>query len=128
MSEFPSRQLDKFVARLPAGMREQIGAEARRNGRTMNAEIVSRLESSLSASPRAVLTIHENTAEADIVWELHDAMKGVSQELSDLKGVMQGLMAQIGTLLSASGQGELRSDELDRSGPTPASSQGGAQP
>jgi hypothetical protein len=44
---FPSQGLDKFVLRLPTGMRDRIGAVARANNRSMNAEIVSRLEASL---------------------------------------------------------------------------------
>ena len=43
-SDFPSRGLDKFVLRLPDGMRDKIGAAARNNRRTMTAEIVARLE------------------------------------------------------------------------------------
>ncbi len=43
-SEFPSRRLDKFVLRLPDGMRDKIGIAARNNKRAMNAEIVARLE------------------------------------------------------------------------------------
>jgi hypothetical protein len=46
-SNFPSRALDKFVVRLPAGMRDQLAEAAQKNNRTMNAEIVSRLEASL---------------------------------------------------------------------------------
>lgn len=45
-SNFPSRGLDKFVLRLPDGMRDRIGAAARSNRRTMTAEIVARLEMS----------------------------------------------------------------------------------
>lgn len=41
---FPSRLLDKFVLRLPAGLRERVGKAAKENGRSMNAEIVARLE------------------------------------------------------------------------------------
>jgi hypothetical protein len=43
---FPSQGLDKFVLRLPTGMRERIGGAARANNRSMNSEIVARLEQS----------------------------------------------------------------------------------
>ena len=46
-----SRELDKFVVRLPDGMREQLSVAAQSNKRTMNAEIVSRLEASLQQFP-----------------------------------------------------------------------------
>lgn len=46
-----SRESDKFMLRLPDGMRPRIAAVAKANGRSMNAEIVARLESSFSAPP-----------------------------------------------------------------------------
>ena len=48
--EFPSDKADKFVVRFPDGMRERIRAAAEANNRSMNAEIVARLEESLSHS------------------------------------------------------------------------------
>ncbi|MDH0907582.1 Arc family DNA-binding protein [Rhizobium pusense] len=44
------RGSDQFPLRLPDGMREQIKIAAERNGRSMNAEIVTRLENSLVGS------------------------------------------------------------------------------
>ena len=40
-----TRNSDKFIVRLPDGMRDRIKAAADTNGRTMNAEVVARLES-----------------------------------------------------------------------------------
>lgn len=45
----PSRVLEKFVVRLPPGMREQIAQVAEKSGRSMNAEIVHRLRESLDS-------------------------------------------------------------------------------
>jgi hypothetical protein len=45
--EKPVRERDKFMLRLPDGMREQIASEAKNNGRSMNTEIVVRLRNSL---------------------------------------------------------------------------------
>ncbi|WP_412461770.1 Arc family DNA-binding protein [Pseudomonas sp. SC11] len=42
-----SRTADKFVVRLPEGMREQVADVARKNHRSMNSEIIDRLEQSL---------------------------------------------------------------------------------
>ena len=42
-----SREQDKFVIRLPDGLRPQIAATARRNQRSMNGEIIIRLQRSL---------------------------------------------------------------------------------
>jgi len=44
----PSRTAPQFVIRFPdEGMRDRIAEAAKKNGRSMNAEIVSRLEESL---------------------------------------------------------------------------------
>lgn len=39
------RESDKFMLRLPVGMRERLAEAAAANGRSMNAEVVSRLQS-----------------------------------------------------------------------------------
>lgn len=46
MSDFPSQSQDKFIVRFPDGMRDRIKHAAQKNGRSMNAEIVNRLERS----------------------------------------------------------------------------------
>lgn len=43
-----SRVQDKFVIRLPDGLRPEIAAVASRNQRSMNGEIIHRLENSLT--------------------------------------------------------------------------------
>lgn len=45
---FPSDAQDRFMVRLPEGMRERISASAKASKRTMNAEIVARLELSFA--------------------------------------------------------------------------------
>lgn len=48
MSNQSKRQLEeKFVVRLPDGMRERIALRARENTRSMNSEIVHRLEATV---------------------------------------------------------------------------------
>ena len=44
---YSSRTADKFVVRLPDGMRERIAEVARHHHRSMNSEIIARLEQSL---------------------------------------------------------------------------------
>ena len=46
-NEKPVREQDKFMLRLPDGMRERLTLEARSRGRSMNAEVVARLRKSL---------------------------------------------------------------------------------
>lgn len=58
MSE--SRDQSKFVVRLPEGMRDRIAEAARQNNRSMNSEIVHRLESSFS---NVMIDPHESQRE-----------------------------------------------------------------
>lgn len=44
MSDAPSQSQDKFIIRLPEGMRDRIKFAADANNRSMNAEIVATLE------------------------------------------------------------------------------------
>lgn len=53
MSDHPSQLLDRFIVRLPDGLRDQIKSVAEANSRSMNAEIV------------AVLTAHYRPEKGD---------------------------------------------------------------
>lgn len=55
-----SRTADKFVVRLPDGMREKIAEVARSHHRSMNSEIIARLEESM-VTERNVEAIDSNT-------------------------------------------------------------------
>ena len=86
--KFPSQELEKFIIRLPAGMRERIGAAARANNRSMNAEIVSRLEASLPGEQAAEVaehvTIPEGSAAIDILIELQHQMGQLTKVIEQL--------------------------------------------
>lgn len=43
---YPSETQDRYIVRFPEGMRDKIAETAKANGRSMNAEIVARLQSS----------------------------------------------------------------------------------
>lgn len=47
---FPSDKLDQYIVRFPDGMRDLLKSEAEKNGRSMNAEIITRLEASLAGA------------------------------------------------------------------------------
>ncbi len=47
LSSYNSRTADKFVVRLPDGLRERINEAAEKNHRSMNGEIVARIDGSL---------------------------------------------------------------------------------
>ncbi len=46
---YPSEKLDQYMLRFPDGMRERLKTLAKDNNRTLNAEIIARLEASLDA-------------------------------------------------------------------------------
>ena len=56
-------EIEKFVVRLPAGMRQAIAEVARRSRRSMNSEIIARLERSLAESD-VIETVIETAAPA----------------------------------------------------------------
>lgn len=53
---FPSDKQDQYMVRFPDGMRDRIKSAAETSGRSMNAEIVARLDQALNAWP--VVTMH----------------------------------------------------------------------
>ena len=55
MTKYPSQTADRFLVRLPDGMRDRIAREAFINQRTMTKEIVARLQSTMDGAPGAQL-------------------------------------------------------------------------
>lgn len=53
------RESDKFMLRLPEGMRAFIKESAEKNGRTMNAEIVARLQAAFEAGTTSSFAIEQ---------------------------------------------------------------------
>jgi Arc-like DNA binding domain len=92
---FPSRQLDKFILRLPDGMRDEIAASAKANNRTMNAEIVLRLRNSFSSKRPLIRASSGNDADADErlpegLLELPDYLEDVADRLRHQTGRSSG--------------------------------------
>lgn len=54
---YSSRTADKFVVRLPDGMRERIAEVAKDNHRSMNSEIIARLEKGLEQPHHDVVEV-----------------------------------------------------------------------
>ncbi|KKA13694.1 hypothetical protein VP03_12190 [Sinorhizobium meliloti] len=57
--KYPSDKQDQFMVRLPEGMRDRIADAADRNGRSMNAEIVARLEWTFGPADEEMLALHK---------------------------------------------------------------------
>lgn len=60
MSDKPVKDYDKFVVRLPAGMRDAIAERAKKNGRSMNSEIVKIIEDAITSSIFGEIVTKEN--------------------------------------------------------------------
>jgi len=67
----PGRGSDQFIVRLPSGMRADIGQEAQRSGRSMNAEIVARLEASFQSflSQEGLIAVSKRLESAAVAFE-----------------------------------------------------------
>ncbi|MFG1421738.1 Arc family DNA-binding protein [Roseixanthobacter liquoris] len=85
VEETPVREYDKFMLRMPEGMRDRIAREAKSNGRSMNAELIARIEKTLEDDTAlAKLTDRVEELEADFEKRLQDleqAMHYVSKRL-----------------------------------------------
>lgn len=76
--ESDSRTLDKVIVRLPDGMRDRIKAAAKANKRSMNAEIVARLEESFSGRTARL------DRESNRIQDRLERMEIVLRELSEM--------------------------------------------
>ncbi|WP_310637543.1 Arc family DNA-binding protein [Delftia acidovorans] len=86
------RDSDKFMLRLPDGVRERIAEAAKANNRTMNAELVARILKTLDESPTpsveqggtifSLPPMTEETLEAmkRIEWKLETLAQGLQGE------------------------------------------------
>lgn len=67
---YPSDKQDQYIVRFPDGMRDRIRDEAAKNNRSMNAEIIARLEASFTDSPRQHHKLTEEEKEDLWQWML----------------------------------------------------------
>lgn len=74
--QYPSDKQDKFMLRLPEGMRERIRVAAEENGRSMNAEIVARLDKSFQGP------LDEIEAAESVSQRLEEQLKEVRAEIA----------------------------------------------
>ncbi len=64
----PGRGSDQFPLRLPDGMRDRLKDEAQKNKRSMNAEIIARLEASFTAPFREDVLVNQDFVDAFRKW------------------------------------------------------------
>ena len=82
--QFPSDQKDKFMLRLPDGMRERIAQAAEKEGRSMNAEIVRRLETTFPAPQEKKSGKRTSDALLSAIAEQVERLRNLGQELARL--------------------------------------------
>lgn len=73
-----SRDADKFVVRLPDGMRERISEVSRTNHRSMNSEIIKRMERTLLEDATGILNV-------DLMEQLSNRCKELEARLEELQ-------------------------------------------
>jgi len=71
LKKSPGRGSDQFVLRLPDGMRDRIASLAAENGRSMNAEIISRLEQTFE-NDETVLELWRKVEKLEEMVKDHD--------------------------------------------------------
>lgn len=71
--EYDSRSADKFVVRLPDGMRDQVAAAAAADDRSMNSLIVKAIREYLDRNERANVLLDALTLDATAQGVRHDA-------------------------------------------------------
>lgn len=79
---FPSETQERFIVRLPDGMRDRIAEAAKASDRSMNAEIVARMRQSFDME--GVAGMNPSLVEAA---ELKQAIAGLSQLLQEQKAL-----------------------------------------
>lgn len=79
-AEFPSDLADRFQVRMPPGLRDRIAAAAKTNSRSMNAEIVARLEASFEIS---IDDYRADTNRLEVLIKQNEALMAQMQKLMD---------------------------------------------
>jgi hypothetical protein len=85
---FPSDLAEKFMLRLPVGMRERIAQAARSNNRSMNSEIVKVLEATFppfGADDSEISTENWRETEVDRILTEIERLFGRLKEVRSLK-------------------------------------------
>ena len=87
---YPSEKLDKFMLRFPDGMRDAIRQAAEASGRSMNAEIVHRLQVSLNEEAEGM-----PTNPLQIIGGLGDGERDYQLEVKNLNAKMDRILKKL---------------------------------
>lgn len=94
MNTITNRDSDKFMLRLPDGMRDRIKTAAERNGRSMNAEIVHTLEQSYPLIPE----LKEMTNRFQVLSKIVEEMPDGPDKDTARKSILAELKLSLATL------------------------------
>lgn len=103
---FPSQVADKYVVRFPDGMRDRIAEAAKANNRTMNAEIVARLEASFEPK-------------AEVAWSLRVDARANNVAIETTRSHLFAVQSQLDRLtdelsaVQSKGADRKRAEELE---------------
>lgn len=95
MSDKPVREYDKFMLRFPDGMRDAIAERAKRNGRSMNSEIIQIIEDVLETDKNNEIVITESDiselsrVKPETMEALVDVIEKNEQLIKQMKAVLK---------------------------------------
>jgi hypothetical protein len=91
---YPSDEQERFIVRLPEGMRDKIAQAAKANNRSMNAEVVARLDASfmqLGNDPNEALSNASANLE-NLIAELLAAVNQVADSGNELNNILEKMI------------------------------------
>ena len=89
VQDTPSRKLDQYIVRFPERMRDRIKDAAATNNRSMNAEIVARLESSfVNGEAEKLALVPQETIQ--LLTDLRDLLSKDPRLATDLANSIYG--------------------------------------
>jgi len=108
----PGRGSDQFPLRLPDGMRERIKVAAEANGRSMNAEIIARIEATLQVTEK-------NIAVKDVLPSLFSIYEGLEEGIDAILDRLDRLESQIAGTAPKPGKEDLKPSGTESPTPSP---------
>lgn len=99
----PSRKLDQYIVRFPDGMRDRLKQEAAKNNRSLNAEIIARIQQSFKGFTG--------------ILEQADELAGEDQDLVAIMMELEGKFQQLNSLLLSKRAEERRAKMKSKKAP-----------
>lgn len=80
--KYPSQTLDKFQLRFPSGLRDRIKTVSEENGRSMNTEIIHRLENSFDSESVSIDEIPSPEDARKLAMKARENMGALAREFA----------------------------------------------